>query len=99
MRRARTLLFSSQCEVDATVDYPSLSNLLVVDGTEDALSTPEPNWFDPHSPSLSNASRMAVTRAMNLLKRKVTDSFKPTKMRTLTFPNALCLYINQSQAV
>ena len=41
--------------MDATVDYPSLSNSSDMDSTEDASSNPEPNCSDPSSPSLSNA--------------------------------------------
>lgn len=38
-----------------SVDYPFLSNLLDMDGMEDAQSTPEPNWSDSRSSKVSNA--------------------------------------------
>ena len=39
---------------DVTVGYPFLSNPSDVDGMEDAPSTLEPNWCDPHSLRLSD---------------------------------------------
>lgn len=41
--------------MDAIVDYPFSSNPSDVDGKEDASSTPEPSWTDPHCPRLSDA--------------------------------------------
>ena len=86
--------------MDVTVDYPSSSNPSDVDGTEDAPSTPKPNWSDPCSPRLSDAvylsnSSDSVCISSDksdeppLPKNKLTDFFKPAKTRMPAFPNDL----------
>ena len=88
------------------MDYLSASNLSDVNGTEDALSSPEPNWSDTHSPSLSDA--VYFSNSIDIVcssngesdkppppKKKLINFFKLAKTRTSAFPNDLCWYKQQ----
>ena len=85
--------------MDTTADNSSSPNLSDADGSEGALSTPDPNLSEPRSPRLSDAVQFSNSSDVVCIssdesepppqKKKLTDFFKPARTRTPAFPNAL----------